>query len=39
MAYCDLCRRWFCLGCHRDQHWFNCPGNAAAQAAGKPPKS
>lgn len=36
MAFCDLCRRWFCLACHRDQHWFACPGNG--RDAGPAPK-
>lgn len=27
-VFCSLCRRWFCLKCYRDWHWWHCPKNA-----------
>jgi hypothetical protein len=23
-CFCDLCRRWFCVGCAKNDHWFAC---------------
>ena len=24
MVWCDICRRWFCEDCHRDDHVWQC---------------
>lgn len=32
--WCSLCRKWFCVGCGRDDHWWQCPKNPERSAGG-----